>query len=211
LRLRLGDAGLIDSVKEIRAQLAGRENPKTTWLVGSSATPKNLAHCLLDLGAVPFAMDPLLGAMVRTEPRASGPAGVVVKRVRSRAEFACARAIDRAAFKVEREDREEELEREFALQCETSFRCQYLAFIDDEPVGMASSIFTEHGVSLCGGATLDAFRGRGAYRALVEARWVDAVARGTPALVTHAGRMSRPILDRLGFTCVSEVALLMDD
>ena len=46
LRLRLGDAGLIDSVKEIRAQLAGRENPKTTWLVGSSATPKNLAHRL---------------------------------------------------------------------------------------------------------------------------------------------------------------------
>src|SRR5206468_8394543 len=37
-------------------------------------------------------------------------------------------------------------------------------------------------------------------RALVKARWDDAVARGTPLLVTHAGALSRPILGRLGFS-----------
>ena len=37
------------------------------------------------------------------------------------------------------------------------------------------------------------------YRALVRARWDDAVAAGQPALVVHAGAMSRPILERLGF------------
>jgi len=37
-------------------------------------------------------------------------------------------------------------------------------------------------------------RGRGAYRALVAARWADAVERGTPALVTQAGAMSKPML-----------------
>ena len=34
--------------------------------------------------------------------------------------------------------------------------------------------------------TLPDARGRGAYRALVRARWDDAVRRGTPALVVHA-------------------------
>jgi predicted acetyltransferase len=50
-----------------------------------------------------------------------------------------------------------------------------------------------------GGAVLPEARGRGAYRALVRARWDDAVARGTPALTVGAGPMSEPILRRLGF------------
>ena len=47
-------------------------------------------------------------------------------------------------------------------------------------------------------------RGRGAYRALVRARWDAAVERGTPALTVMAGSMSAPILDRLGFATVGE-------
>ena len=54
-------------------------------------------------------------------------------------------------------------------------------------------------------------RGRGAYRALVAARWADAVAAGTPLLVTQAGKMSRPILRRLGFREVCEIWMLVDD
>ena len=48
----------------------------------------------------------------------------------------------------------------------------------------------------------------GRYRALVAARWEDAVARGTPVLVTQAGAMSRPILARLGFREVCEIRIL---
>jgi len=50
----------------------------------------------------------------------------------------------------------------------------------------------------------------GAYRALVRARWDDAVAPGQPALVVHAGAMSRPILERLGFQAVAELEVLLD-
>jgi hypothetical protein len=35
---------------------------------------------------------------------------------------------------------------------------------------------------------------------LAEARWEDAVEPGRPALVVHAGAISRPILERLGLT-----------
>jgi hypothetical protein len=53
-------------------------------------------------------------------------------------------------------------------------------------------------------------RGCGVYRALVRARWDEAVARGTPALVVQAGQMSRPILERLGFETICEVHAFLD-
>ena len=87
---------------------------------------------------------------------------------------------------------------------------KYLAYVDGEPVAQATAAFSEHGVTLFGGATLPQARGRGAYRALVAARWQDAVARGTPVLVTQAGAQSRPILTRLGFREVCEIRVLVD-
>jgi predicted GNAT family N-acyltransferase len=50
--------------------------------------------------------------------------------------------------------------------------------------------------------TLPSARGRGAYRALIAARWDEAVARGTPALAVQAQETSRPILERCGFEVV---------
>jgi hypothetical protein len=64
---------------------------------------------------------------------------------------------------------------------------------------------------LYGGATLPSARGRGAYRALIRARWDEAVALGTPALITQGGSMSGPILERLRFERVGEVHMLLDD
>jgi hypothetical protein len=63
---------------------------------------------------------------------------------------------------------------------------------------------------MIGGGVLPAARGRGIYRALVRARWDDAVAAGTPALCTQAGAMSRPILEGLGFQPVAEHEILLD-
>ena len=53
-------------------------------------------------------------------------------------------------------------------------------------------------------------RGRGAYRALIAERWRGAVAAGRPALLTQAGAMSRPILERLGFRALGRVEMLRD-
>jgi len=75
----------------------------------------------------------------------------------------------------------------------------WLASIDGEPVAHARAFPGPRGLLLDGGVTLPRARGRGAYRALVAARWDEAVARGTPALVVQAGPMSRPILERCGF------------
>jgi predicted acetyltransferase len=65
-------------------------------------------------------------------------------------------------------------------------------------------------VLLSGGATAPWARGRGAYRALVRARWEDAAARGTPTLAVQAGSMSAPILRRLGFEKVMQFRRIED-
>jgi hypothetical protein len=49
------------------------------------------------------------------------------------------------------------------------------------------------------------------YRALLVARWEAAVARGTPALTVQADRMSKPIVERLGFREVGQVRVYIDD
>lgn len=85
----------------------------------------------------------------------------------------------------------------------------FVAVIGGRVVAAAYSAYTPWGVILFGG-TLAAARGRGAYRSVVVARARDAARRGTPVLVTHAGRMSRPILERLGFTPVVRIDRLLD-
>jgi hypothetical protein len=87
----------------------------------------------------------------------------------------------------------------------------HAVWIGGEIVCAGTSAPTEHGLLLYGGATHPNARGRGAYRALIRARWDEAVARGTPALITQGGSMSLPILRQLGFHEVGHVHSLIDD
>jgi GNAT superfamily N-acetyltransferase len=83
--------------------------------------------------------------------------------------------------------------------------------IDGEVVSFAVAQFGRTAVYLAGGATRPDRRGRGAYRALVRARWDAAVEQGIPALTVGAGAMSRPILERLGFSIVGWTDRLVDE
>jgi hypothetical protein len=88
---------------------------------------------------------------------------------------------------------------------------RFLARIGNEVVGTAAATFGHAGVNLSAAAVLAHARGRGVYRALTFARWDEAVQRGTPALTVQAGRMSMPILTRLGFTPVGEIRVYADE
>jgi GNAT superfamily N-acetyltransferase len=80
-----------------------------------------------------------------------------------------------------------------------------VAMAGDEPVCSARAEFlpgTDF-ASLWGGGTLPGWRGRGIYRALVAYRAQLAVARGYRYLQVDAMPASRPILERLGFTCLA--------
>lgn len=87
----------------------------------------------------------------------------------------------------------------------------WLAYIDGEPVAYGGAIACAHGLFLTGGVTVPEARGRGAYRALVRARWDEAVRLRTPALVVHAEEASRRVLTRIGFREVAPVVELVSD
>jgi GNAT superfamily N-acetyltransferase len=86
----------------------------------------------------------------------------------------------------------------------------FIALVDDRVVGTCYAAFSDQGVNLFGGSVLPEARGRGVYRAMLQARWDAAVERGTPALTVQAGRMSRPILERRGFEFVAPVRIFVD-
>ncbi|MBA2357966.1 MAG: GNAT family N-acetyltransferase, partial [Actinobacteria bacterium] len=128
-------------------------------------------------------------------------------------EFTRAREIQWEAFRIPARERAEQraaMEGIWADRDAPGAASTFLAWLGGEPVATALAVFADHGALLIGGATLPEARGRGAYRALVRARWDEAVRRGTPALVVQAGAMSRPILDRVGFAPVCEIEILVD-
>ena len=196
-----------DEVEEVRAEvhalLRGRGRSVCTWEVGSHATPADLTERLLALGLVDDEPDSHAIGMVLTDGAGiEAPRGVEVRAAVTPEERLAAERIACLVF-CEPEPTEPPPPR-------GPDNPVYLAYVDGEPVARASASFGPYAVSLFGGATLPHARGRGAYRALVAARWADAVARGTPVLVTQAGAMSRPILARVGFREVCEIRILVD-
>jgi ribosomal protein S18 acetylase RimI-like enzyme len=194
-----------DELEEVRAEIHRhvRERGRTacTWEVGTHATPAGLVERLYALGLVddePTAL--AIGMVLDREPPVR--AGVEVRRVESDDDLYVADSIAAVAFGGPAAKR-----RPYVPDPNNVV---YLALVDGKPVARASAAFGELGATLFGGATLPEARGRGAYRALVAARWEDAVARGTPCLVTQAGPMSRPILAALGFREVCEIRILVD-
>lgn len=82
----------------------------------------------------------------------------------------------------------------------------FLARIDGTPAATATYAACGRSAFLVGGMVLPVFRGRGLYRALVNARLRHAAARGLPLATTHAlVETSAPILSHLGFEIVCPV------
>jgi GNAT superfamily N-acetyltransferase len=203
-RFRLRPDEVEDVREEIHGILRAKGRTACTWEVGSHATPEGLVDRLLADGLVDDQPTALAIGMVLTEAPAQGPVDVEVRRAESDDDYLAADQIAAIAFggpvPTAATPREPDPN-----------NITYLAYADGKPVARASASFGEHGVSLFGGSTLPEARGRGAYRALVAARWDDAVERGTPILVTQAGPMSRPILAQLGFREVCEIRILLDE
>lgn len=77
----------------------------------------------------------------------------------------------------------------------------YVAYADGKPVSAARVDFPESSpfASLWGGATLEGYRKRGIYTALVAIRAQEAIRRGYRFLTIDASPMSRPIAEKHGF------------
>jgi GNAT superfamily N-acetyltransferase len=225
-RQRFSAEEVDEVLAEVRARLRERGRTSTQWEVGSSASPPGLVDLLLERGLVRD-RDPFAVALVLTREPPPTARRLVARRVETFEEFAAATAVQWVAFESTEAQIEEarllleqRWQRDFsgpsistsghATRPET-VNVMHGVWLDGELVCTGTSALTEHGLLLYGGATRPDARGRGAYRALLRARWDEAAARGTPALFTQGGSMSRPILERLGFEPVGHVHMLVDN
>jgi hypothetical protein len=207
-RQRLDPDEIDDALDEVRTLLRERGRERTQWEVGSSASPPDLVDRLLERGLVRD-KEPYAVALVLAQAPPPPPPGIVARRVESFEEYAAANAVQWEAFEAPA-DEIEESRANLEERWNETVNVMHAAWLDGEIVATGTSAVTEHGLLLYGGATLPRARGRGAYRAVLHARWEEAVRNGTPALITQGGSMSRPILERMGFERVGDVYMLMD-
>lgn len=208
------DAGAVGELLELAHELVPAEKGAVWWL-GPSARPADIADRLRAAGLTePRDRVGRLIALALTDEPAAVPAGVDVRRVETFEDFAAAREVQWDAFDTPAERRESgrrRLDAEFEETMATGIPAGFIAVLEGRVAASAMSVPADRGVFLIAGATAPWARGRGLYRALIRARWDDAVARGTPALITQANpETSYPILKRLGFEDVCEIVRLED-
>jgi GNAT superfamily N-acetyltransferase len=208
-RVRVDDDGVEKLLADVRALLVAEDRAGAEWELGESCTPPGLVERLLELGLERDPHEPVATGMALIgEPDWEIPTGVEARPVRNARELVAARRVQKDAFGDPRPVDAGQIRQEQTR--EGIDGSTFVALIDGQIVAAAYASFTPWGLIMFGGATLGEARGRGAYRALVAARAEEAAARGTPALVVHAGSMSRPILERLGFTPISRIDRLLD-
>jgi hypothetical protein len=205
------------AVAEARAIVRERGSLLIAWWI--SPEHASIGDRLESLGMLnedTAGLESLENAMaLTTAPTGDWPDEIVVNEVESFEDFRASNDVRNSAFELPEANREAS-EATLPTQYEeystpgNSAR-QFNASIDGVIVGTATVVRGAAGVNLFGGAVVGEARGRGVYRALTHARWKFAVDCGTPALTIQAGRMSRPIVEQLGFTLVGQVRVYVDD
>lgn len=147
-------------------------------------------------------------------PLGQVPVDVDVELVKTFEDFAAAERVQAAVFGMN-EANERDAEAALANRYEQYITPgnplrQFNARLGDRVVGTASAVAGDGGLNLFGGSVLPEARGRGAYRALIHARWALAVEYGTPWLTVQAGQMSRPVVERAGFDFLASVLVYVD-
>jgi hypothetical protein len=210
--IRVGDDEVEELVAEVRARIPAEKD--AAWWIDPDARPADLRERLIALGLQVPESGHTLHALACTEEPPPARPGIDVTRVETFEDHVTASEIMWDAFDTDADLRERQrrtLREEFEAQLAAAVPVTFLARVDGTPAGVGRSIYSDRGVFLIAGSVAAWARGRGVYRALVRARWDDAVARGTPGLVTEAlPDTSYPILKRIGFQDVCTIQRLKD-
>ena len=188
VRLRDGEAR--EAIAAVRTLLAETECRIVSWWLSERSTPDDVEAQLLEAGLTLVPDDYLIDGLLATTAPAAGPPEIEARAVASVEEFVEARSLQEDVFETppERQRTRKQLAEEYG----SIDGALYAAWLDGRMAGAGGVTAASRGVLLWGGSTAPWARGRGAYRALVRARWDDAVARGTPALTVRRESTSEP-------------------
>lgn len=151
------------------------------------------------------------GLALVSPPTGQPAEGLQIGAVKSWEDYAAAAEVTQAVFELPEVAEDELRQRHAEYLAAIDLGVTLFASIDDRMVATAHAAFGTVGINLFGAAVAPEARGRGVYRSLVLARWELALERGTPALTVQAGRMSRPICERMGFAFVGAARVFVDD
>ncbi|MCP2268235.1 GNAT family N-acetyltransferase [Actinokineospora diospyrosa] len=171
------------------------------WKLYHHDTPADLGARLAAAGLVAGGVEAVMIAEAAAVPDFAPPAGVRLVEVSDDADIDRVVWVHEAAFGEDHSW----LGRRMRAGLAEGLMDVVLAMAGDEPVSAARTAYypgTEF-AGLWGGGTVEAWRGRGIYRALVSHRARKAQQRGVRYLQVDALPTSRPILERVGFTCVA--------
>ena len=208
-RVRLEPEDVVAAVTATRDWFSARGQPQQGWWLGPSARPVDLAERLAATGFLPH---PAYTAMVLTSTphaRAVDDSAVEIRAIEDRDGLRHMLEIDAAVWSYPREDMEvvlADLDNRWQHYQAEPWRTVFLAYLDGAACAYGTLVMTDSGAgALLGGSTLVQARGRGLYRALVQARWDAAMSAGADGVVVQASAMSRPVLTGLGFKSVATV------
>ncbi|MBM7775433.1 GNAT superfamily N-acetyltransferase [Actinokineospora baliensis] len=171
------------------------------WKLHHHDTPADLGARLTAAGLVADGVESVMVAEAAAVPHFEPPAGVRLVEVADDADIDRAVLVHDLAFGGDHSG----LGRRMRVGLAAGLMDVVLAVAGDEPVSAARTDYypgTEF-AGLWGGGTVEAWRGRGIYRALVSHRARRAEQRGVRYLQVDALPTSRPILERVGFTAIA--------
>jgi GNAT superfamily N-acetyltransferase len=194
----------IDELIARQVSAFAERSERFEWKLHAHDQPADLAERLLAAGFVPEEVETVViapVAVVAGEPRL--PDGVLVREVSARADLDRIAAMEEAVWGDGRSWLADSLEAERAV--DPNALAIVVAKAGSDVVCAAWVRFAQGTdfATLWGGGTLQEWRGRGIYRAVVAYRANLAAQRGFRYLQVDASDDSRPILERLGFVAVT--------
>ena len=196
---------LADVLGEVveHARAAGR--PTVRWWCDERTRPADTEAQLTALGLRMVERLEVLALPLDTEVPV--PDDITVVQATGRADVELAGRIQAEVFDMSAstEAPVEDLTRSVTAPGAERLIRSYVAYIDGSPVASAGSTVDGDALRFWDGSVLPSYRGRGAYRALVAQRLVDArTTTARFALVKAVDTTSAPILKRLGFAPYGE-------
>jgi hypothetical protein len=194
-----------EAIAESVAHFTAAGAPEFEWKTYSYDTPEDLPERLAAAGFAAEEPETLMIAEIDVLASMPGdlPDGVVLRRVRTEADVELTVRVGHLAFGSGSQGLRERLLAQLRDDPEELW-C-WVAMAGETPVCSARMELHEGTdfASLWGGGTVEEWRGKGIYRALVKERARIAAGMGVRFVQVDASPMSRPILERLGFRGVA--------